>query len=63
VDAGRTPDGTAAPSVGRLYLTVPFDQNSEVKNLGARFDRAKRAWWVDGNQASREQVARWLPGD
>ncbi|MEU2850915.1 AAA domain-containing protein [Streptomyces syringium] len=53
----------SAPHVGkRLYLNVPYAEKDEAKRmLGARWDAKQRQWYVDAEQVSREQAARWLP--
>ncbi len=43
------------------YLNVPFREKDEAKALGARFDGARKKWYVpDGKDA--ELFARWLDG-
>lgn len=37
----------------RILFEVPFDDNSEVKNLGARFDGNSRKWWVSLSSAAQ----------
>ncbi|MGW2025192.1 AAA domain-containing protein [Streptomyces decoyicus] len=47
---------------GRLYLQVPFDDKDEAKKqLGARWDKPKRLWYVDAARVTRAQASRWLP--
>lgn len=43
----------------RLYLNVPFEENDQVKALGAHWDPQRRQWWVDPRRVPQEQVARW----
>lgn len=30
----------------RVYLNVPYEQKDEAKRMGARWDSAKRQWYV-----------------
>ena len=43
----------------RFYLTVPFAQKDEAKGLGARWDPARKRWYVpDG--VDRGLFERWV---
>lgn len=45
----------------RTELDVPFSYKDKAKALGAKWDRAKKIWYVpDG--VSPEPFAQWLPG-
>jgi hypothetical protein len=45
----------------RTDLKVPFEQKFQAQSLGARWDAAKRTWYVpDGVDASK--FLRWVPG-
>ena len=45
----------------RTELDVPFSHKDEAKALGAKWDRAKKIWYVpDG--VNPEPFAAWLPG-
>ncbi|WP_188142312.1 AAA domain-containing protein [Streptomyces cyaneochromogenes] len=61
--ASRPSDGPTATRGGsRLYLNVPYAEKDEAKRLlGARWDSARRQWYVDADHVSREQASRWLP--
>nr|WP_315219099.1 ATP-dependent helicase [uncultured Duganella sp.] len=48
---------TAAP--GRHYLTASFHEKDEVKALGAQFDIARRAWYVESGR-DMSPFSRWL---
>lgn len=48
----------AAPS-GRQYLTASFHEKDEVKALGAQFDIARRAWYVESGR-DMSPFSRWL---
>lgn len=43
----------------RTNLQVPFDEKDEAKRLGARWDPAKRVWYVQ-NREDLTPFARWL---
>lgn len=47
----------AAPS--RHYLTATFHEKDEVKALGAQFDIARRAWYVEAGR-DMSPFSRWL---
>jgi DNA helicase-2/ATP-dependent DNA helicase PcrA len=40
----------AAPAPARHYLSATFHQKDEVKALGAQFDIARRAWYVEAGK-------------
>ena len=45
----------------KTYLIVPIEQKDEVKSLGAKWDPARKAWFVpDGVDLSVFLV--WVPG-
>ena len=45
-----------------IYLTVPFREKDEAKSLGARWDAARKRWYVpDGVDAA--PFARWQTDD
>ena len=48
---------TAAP--GRHYLTASFHEKDEVKALGAQFDIARRAWYIESGR-DMSPFSRWL---
>ena len=39
--------GNTPPPVVRQYLKVPFHEKDQAKALGARFDMARKAWYVE----------------
>ncbi|MFB7321635.1 AAA domain-containing protein [Streptomyces sp. NPDC056190] len=69
--SGRTADTAAQTSGdicpgdvvnGRLYLDVSYAERDEAKKqLGARWDKPNKLWYVDDARVSREQARRWLP--
>ena len=48
----------AAPA-SRLYLTAGFNDKDQVKALGAKFDIARRAWYVESD-TDLKPFAAWL---
>jgi hypothetical protein len=54
---------TSAPAPsngqGKTYLNVPFAQKDEAKALGAKWDAAKKKWYVPPGVAV-EQFERWM---
>lgn len=45
----------------RTELDVPFSHKDEAKALGAKWDRAKKIWYVPSG-VNPEPFAEWLPG-
>lgn len=46
------------PHAERIYLAVPYEERQEAKSLGARWENAKRAWYV-GPGVAPEKIAKW----
>ena len=46
------------PHGERTYLAVPYDERHEAKAMGARWDAAKKAWYV-GPAVEPEKIAKW----
>jgi hypothetical protein len=44
----------------RVNLKVPFSEKDEVKKLGARWDAARKIWYLE-SQADMTPFARWSP--
>ncbi len=44
----------------RTYLAVPYDEKDEAKQLGARWDRQAKAWYVPAG-VDLEAFTPWLP--
>jgi len=42
------------PVKERIYLNVPYEEKDHVKSLGARWDPAKKKWWVQDMKADLE---------
>ena len=47
-------------SAPRIYLAVPYKDREEAKRAGARYDVAKKSWYVDQVQADAS-IKKWLP--
>lgn len=45
----------------KTYLVTPFADKDRAKALGARWDPARKAWYVE-NVADLSAFSRWLPG-
>ena len=48
------------PSPERTYLAVPYAEKDEAKQLGAKWDRAEKAWYVPAG-VGLEAFTPWLP--
>ena len=46
----------------RVNLNVPFEQKDEAKRLGARWDPARKVWYVV-NVEDLTAFARWFRGE
>jgi hypothetical protein len=44
----------------RVYLEVPFAEKDQVQKLGARWDGAKKHWWVQAD-AYKGDLLKWKP--
>lgn len=44
----------------RINLTTPFSERDQVKALGARWDAAKKLWYIQ-DVADLEPFQRWMP--
>lgn len=44
----------------RINLTVPYAEKDQAKQLGARWDAARRTWFVE-NVANLEPLLKWMP--
>jgi hypothetical protein len=49
----------AANMQGKTYLNVPFAEKDAAKALGARWDAAKKKWYVPSGVAA-ELFERWM---
>jgi DNA helicase IV len=47
----------------RFNLDCPFDEKDEAKELGARWNRYQKKWWIDGDslREESEEFERWSP--
>mgnify|MGYP001471144946 CR=1 FL=1 len=44
----------------RFYLTCPYAEKDDCKDLGGKWDPDERKWYVP-NDADRNQFKRWWP--
>ena len=44
----------------RTNLQVPFAEKDDAKRLGAKWDAARKVWYIE-NKADMSPFARWLP--
>lgn len=44
----------------KCYLDVPFEDNSLVKGLGAKFDTTVRTWFIYSDDANFTQFRKWF---
>lgn len=59
-DAALLRQQTQAPAAtGRTYLTASFHEKDQVKALGAQFDMARRAWYVESGR-DLAPFASWI---
>jgi phage/plasmid primase-like uncharacterized protein len=49
-----------APSPERTYLAVPYAEKDDAKQLGAKWDRSEKAWYVPAGM-ELEAFAPWMP--
>ena len=45
----------------RTNLEVPFDEHEAARKLGARWDDARKTWYVE-NVSNMIDFMRWMPG-
>ena len=61
-EISQTQEATAVkeqiPHGERTYLAVPYDERHEAKAMGARWDAAKKAWYV-GPAVEPEKIVKW----
>jgi len=49
-----------APSTERTYIAVPYTEKDDAKQLGAKWDRAEKSWFVPAG-VDTEAFAQWMP--
>lgn len=47
----------------KYYLNVDFEENTVVKNLGAKFDKTAKSWFIYSDDVKFEQFSKWLAKD
>ena len=55
-----TSPAVRAPSPERTYLAVPYAEKDDAKQLGAKWDRAEKAWFVPAGM-DLEAFTPWMP--
>jgi putative DNA primase/helicase len=55
-----TSPAAQAPSPERTYLAVPYAEKDDAKQLGAKWDRAEKAWYVPAGM-DLEAFTHWMP--
>ena len=44
----------------RIDLNVPYKEKDEARRLGAKWDKARRVWYIE-NKEMLEPFLRWMP--
>jgi antirestriction protein ArdC/phage/plasmid primase-like uncharacterized protein/head-tail adaptor len=44
----------------RIYLNVPFNQKDEAKELGAKWNKQKKSWYIVEGKSDKELFAKWI---
>lgn len=44
----------------RVDLNVPYKEKDQARRLGARWDQARKVWYVE-NKEKLEPFLRWMP--
>ena len=47
----------------QIYLDVDFDDNSIVKELGAKFDMTVRSWYIHASDPNYRQFSKWFKAE
>jgi len=50
------------PFSQRVYLSVPFDEKDDAKKRGAKWDPAKKKWWISNDKATSDVIEKWGGG-
>lgn len=58
---GNTPPSPNTAESQLIYLNVSYAEKDEAKNLGARWDRTRKKWYIDTQQVAKEAFSKWLP--
>ncbi len=48
------------PTTERTYIAVPYAEKDDAKQLGAKWDRAEKSWFVPAG-VDTEAFAQWMP--
>jgi hypothetical protein len=55
------PMGLPADLATKVFLKVPFDEKDQAKELGAKWDKDQKAWYVP--YRNKAVFERWMPDD
>ena len=47
----------------RLFLDVPYSEKDEAKQLGAKWNRVVRKWYIDTERENYIKFSKWLLKD
>ena len=47
----------------RIYFSVPYKERNQVKELGARWDRTQKSWYIPEGVVAKEKFSRWIAND
>ena len=40
----------------KIYLNVAYSQKEQAKKFGAKWDRSKKKWYIEGNCPNKEMI-------
>lgn len=46
--------------IGKIYLTVPYEDNFKVKKLGAKFNNQIKKWYFTGDVNQYTKFVKWI---
>jgi len=52
------PTEVAMPQLSKIYLNVPFEERKAVKDLGAKWDKDEKKWFIS-EAADKAKFAKW----
>ena len=47
-------------TLDKIYLDVQFEDNTQVKELGAKFDTRVRAWYIFSDDQNYQKLKKWM---
>jgi ribonuclease HI len=45
----------------KIYIKSSFAEKDKVKSLGARWDPARKSWWVADTPENHDKFSKWIP--